>query len=274
MSLFTIDENKCQRDGICVAECPAKIIIQKDPGSVPVPVKGAEKGCINCGHCVAVCPHGALSLKTMTVDQCPPVKTDWLPSRDFVEHFLRSRRSIRTYKKETVDRVTLMKLIEIARYAPSGHNSQPVKWLVIHDRSQLDRLISLTADWMENMIREKPQFAGAMNLDKIVAAQKSGLDMICRGAPHVIVAYGRKDFPPAQTACIIALTYLELSVSSFGLGACWAGFFNTAASLWPPMAEELSLPAGHASYGSMMVGYPEFRYHRLPLRKAPRITWK
>jgi ferredoxin len=99
----------------------------------PVPVAGAEELCINCGHCVAVCPHGALSLKTMAPEQCPPVRKEWLFGPEQTEHFLRSRRSVRVYKDKPADRETLAKLIDMARFAPSGHNAQPVQWLVIYD---------------------------------------------------------------------------------------------------------------------------------------------
>ena len=78
MALFVVDEKKCKRDGICAAECPTKIISFKDGDPAPSPVKGAEATCINCGHCVAVCPHGALSLEKMPLESCPPVNKDWL----------------------------------------------------------------------------------------------------------------------------------------------------------------------------------------------------
>jgi hypothetical protein len=40
------------------------------------------------------------------------------------------------------------------------------------------------------------------------------------------------------------------------------------------MAETLELPAQHASFGAMMVGYPKFKYQRLPLRNEPKISWR
>jgi len=65
MSLFTIDEKKCKKDGICVAECPLKIIEMKDGTSMPTPTADADERCVKCGHCVAVCPHGAFTHNTM-----------------------------------------------------------------------------------------------------------------------------------------------------------------------------------------------------------------
>ena len=60
MSLFMIDHEKCTRDGLCATDCPANIIAMNEHG--PEPVEGAEQSCINCGHCVAICPYGALTL--------------------------------------------------------------------------------------------------------------------------------------------------------------------------------------------------------------------
>jgi len=39
------------------------------------------------------------------------------------------------------------------------------------------------------------------------------------------------------------------------------------------MTEAFSLLKGHECFGRMMVGYPKFRYHRLPIRKPGPITW-
>jgi nitroreductase/NAD-dependent dihydropyrimidine dehydrogenase PreA subunit len=274
MSLFVVDQEKCKRDGVCVAECPMGIIELKGENLVPTPTGDAEKLCINCGHCVAVCPHGAFSLRKMKPSQCPMVRSDWLLEPERVEHFLRARRSIRTYKDRPVERKVLTKLIDIARFAPSGHNIQPVRWLVIYDSDEVRHLAGLVIDWMRQMMKEHGPIAKAMHMDRVVDAWEAGIERICRGAPHVIVTHASKDERAAPAACTIALSYLELAAPSFGLGACWAGYFNAAANLWPAMQESLALPEGNTSFGSMMVGYPTYTYHRLPLRNDAKITWR
>jgi nitroreductase/NAD-dependent dihydropyrimidine dehydrogenase PreA subunit len=274
MSLFAVDQEKCKRDGVCVAECPMGIIELKGENSVPTPTRDAEKLCINCGHCVAVCPHGAFSLRTMTPGQCKMVRSDWLLEPVRVEHFLHTRRSIRTYKDRPVKREVLTKLIDIARFAPSGHNTQPVRWLVIYDSDEVRHLAGLVIDWMRQMTKKQDPIAKAMHMPRIVHAWETGIDRICRGAPHVIVTHAPKEDGRAPAACTIALNYLELAVPSFGLGACWAGYFNAAANLWPAMQASLALPEGHISFGAMMVGYPTYRYQRIPLRNEARVTWR
>ena len=73
MTLLTINPDKCNRDGICAEVCPIKIIYFKDKESLPIPVPGADKLCIRCGHCVAVCPTGAMSHEIMSPEKCLPV---------------------------------------------------------------------------------------------------------------------------------------------------------------------------------------------------------
>jgi len=272
MPLFEVDQEKCNRDGICAAECPLKIIDMKATG-MPTPVSGAEALCINCGHCVAVCPTGALSHQYLKPEECLPVNREWLFSPEQVEHFLRYRRSIRNYKKQPVDRETIERLIRIARYAPTGHNRQPVKWQVIYEADEVRRLSGMVIDWMRFMIEKHPKLAGMMHFDLVTAAWEMGVDTVSRGAPHLVLANAEAADISAQSACTIAMTYFELAANAFGLGACWNGFFNAAALQWQPLKEALGLEKGQANFGAMMLGHPRFTYHRMPERNEPEIKW-
>lgn len=273
MGLFEIDGEKCGRDGICVAECPMRILEMKEASLPPSPVEGAEERCIRCGHCVAVCPHGAFSLSEMKTEDCPPVRKDLALDAGHVEHFLRSRRSIRTYRETAIERGKLAKLLDIARYAPTGTNSQQVKWLAVNSREKVRELSGLVVDLIRYMIKQNDPMAVRYNLAGMVRAWESGLDLISRGAPSLVVAHAPKDYMMGRTDSVIALTFLDLAAPSFGLGTCWAGFFMIAAASWPPLVEALSLPEGNVCCGAMMLGYPKYAYHRLPLRKEADITW-
>ena len=272
MSLFVVDSEKCKRDGICVAECPIGLIELKDKKSVPVPIDGADEMCINCGHCVAVCPHGAMSLATMKSEECISVQKDLLPGSEQIEHLMRSRRSIRTYEDRAVERKVLTKLIDVARYAPTGSNIQPVRWLIINDKDEVRRLAGLIIDWVRHLLKEQYPLAGKYRLDRVVAAWEAGIDRVCRSAPALIVTHAPKDYLTAATDCAIALTYFELAASAFGLSACWAGFVYLAASQWPPLQQALGLQEGDTCL-AMMLGYPKYRYHRIPQRNDAIVEW-
>ncbi len=57
-----IDHDKCKADGICVAVCPRKLIKFFDEESKPRPIPEAAELCFNCGHCLTVCPAGAITI--------------------------------------------------------------------------------------------------------------------------------------------------------------------------------------------------------------------
>jgi len=273
MKHFHVDETKCRRDGICVAVCPVRIL-EYSEAEVPRPVEGAEKLCILCGHCVAACPYGACTLAAMPVESCPEVRPEWQLSPEQAEHFLRARRSIRVYRDHEVEPGRIERLIRVARYAPSGINRQPVRWLVISGKEAVRALGAHVADWMRHLIAAKPEMARGMMLDRLVAGWDAGADLICRHAPHLVVAHAPKDDPTAPGACTLALAYFELAAPSFGLGACWAGYVHMAALHWPPLQAALALPEKHQLGGAMLAGEPRYRYHRLPLRREPEITWR
>ena len=274
MSLFEVDDAGCNRCMMCVLECPAGVITMDSPKALPSLAEGGEERCIVCGNCVSVCAHGAFRHRAMGPEDLVSVSKRQLPTAAQGERFLKSRRSVRVYRKKPVPRESLAKLIDIARYAPSGHNSQPVQWLVIEDPKETKRLAGIVAEWIRAAIQTVPEIASQWHFDLMVGAWDMGIDVILRGAPHVIVAHAPKDLPLADQNCHIALTTLELAAYSQGLGACWAGWFQMVANSYPPMMEALQLPEGHQCFGAMMIGYPKYRYSRIPLRNEPVIIWK
>lgn len=273
MNILKVDDTKCIHCGACIDVCPVKII-QFGESNLPEPVSWAKKACINCGHCVAVCPSAALSLETMPSSECMPIREDLAIKNEELEQFLRSRRSIRVYRPDNVDKRTIEKIIDTARYAPSGHNFQPVNWKVFYDASSVTELKTLTIDWMKHTLNEDPETAKKLHIRSVLMGCEQGLDIILRDAPHVVVAYSREDDRTAAASCRIAMTYFELAAFNLGIGACWAGYLDIALASWKPLQKALELPEGHISNCSMMIGYPKHKYRRIPLRNRPNISWK
>jgi nitroreductase/NAD-dependent dihydropyrimidine dehydrogenase PreA subunit len=274
VSIFTVDADKCSHDGICVAVCPYNIIELRDKGDVPTPVAEKEALCLRCGHCEAFCPHGALTLNDRPFKQVEPIRDELKVTPGQTGQLMRSRRSIRHYKSQPVERQTLQQLLDIARHAPSGMNGQPVHWLVIYDTQELRRLAGLAIDGMRQLVKDNSPLAEMMQFTSMISAWEKGEDAICRNAPHLIVAHAHQKIMSAPTDCVIALTYLELAAPTFGLGVCWAGHFRIAVNAWAPLREALELPPEHAMYGAMMIGRPRYRYQQIPERKEARVTWR
>ena len=271
---FYVDPEKCNRDRICVEACGRRLIEMREADSVPTLIADVEELCINCGHCVAVCPSGALALDTMRPEDCPQIRSELLIDLDEAEQFLRSRRSIRNYNDKPIERDKLNKLIQVSGYAPSAHNARPVHFLVIEDKAEVRRLSGLVVDWMRVTIKEDPVLAKRFRYDRVVAFWDMGKDPICRNASHLIIAHATENSRLAQVDCILALAYAELIALPLGLGATWAGYMMAATISYPPLVEALNLPEGHKCFGVLMVGYPKLKYVRMPLRNPPAVEWR
>ena len=160
MGFLNIDMEKCNKDGFCAKECPSAIIrIEGEEGYPEIRSKD-EKACLICGHCVAVCPSGALSHSHIPIETCPPVKKEYRIDEERAIQFLRSRRSIRRFKDKAVEKEKIQKLIEIARYAPTAGNTQLVEWSVLTDRDRIKEIARQTVEWMRQALIEDPQGKG------------------------------------------------------------------------------------------------------------------
>ena len=58
-----------------------------------------------------------------------------------------------------MEKETLQHLIEIARYAPTGSNSQLVEWTVFTDKEKIHKLAGLTVDWLKYTKENDPASA-------------------------------------------------------------------------------------------------------------------
>jgi nitroreductase/Pyruvate/2-oxoacid:ferredoxin oxidoreductase delta subunit len=274
MDFLTVDQKKCKHDGICAAECPTMIIRMNSNSLLPEAIEGAEERCVKCGHCVAVCPHEALSVAGVSAKDCIPLKKEMQLSVDQVGQLIKSRRSIRKYLDKKIEQEKLSKLIDIARYAPTGGNSQLVQWLVINSRDEVKKIAEATIEFMRELSAQNHLFSEKYNLSRLVERWDSGVDGIFRGAPALIIAHAPKEYGLATVDCTIALSYFDIAASSFGLGCCWAGFFMIASSQSASVLKILNLPKGNICVGGLMTGYPKYDYQRIPPGKDAKILWR
>lgn len=271
-SLLSIEESKCTRCGQCAVACPMAFVRVGSRGPRTVP--DAQEKCILCGHCIAACPTKSLQHAKLPADQCVALNDNWRGQAGAVEQLIKGRRSIRHFKPEPVDRSTLQAVLDMARYAPTGMNSQSVKWLVVYDAAEVKKLAGAVIEWMRSLLANNQLVAGNYNPTPMVAAWDAGMDLILRSAPHVLIAYGREGDHMAQGSCIAALTTAELAALPYGLGTCWAGFLHLATIFSPAAKQSLGLPDGHVMHGALMIGRPAETYHQIPPRKPLTVDWR
>lgn len=269
METIKVDQASCVKCGMCVESCPVRILKMEANG----PEIMDSTICIACGHCVSVCPYAALDHSNAPLSNQVAVGTFPVLDAETAERFLRSRRSIRKYKKVTVPQETLLKLLDIARFAPTGGNRQGLSYIIINNPEILKKITAATIDWLEEQI--KSNVAWTKGYEEFVSVyRQTGYDLVLRDVPHLIVAIADKQFTQGHDNTRYSLEYVELYATALGLGTCWAGFMEMcAAANYQPMIELLKVPEDKAVTGAMMVGYPQYSYQRLVDRNPLEVTW-
>jgi nitroreductase len=241
-------------------ECPFYLLEQK-AGDIPSLVANGETFCLRCGHCLTVCPSGALSFDGVAPESCEPTDAALDPST--MAALLKNRRSVRHFKDKPVARSEMAELIEMVRWAPTAKNVQPVEWILVDDRATIRELARLTVEWTRSL-KVAPELSTAWD---------AGKDLVLREAPLLAIATAPTDGLCPVVDATIAVTSLELAATAYGIGSCWAGYFMRAAQNDPPIAERLHLPAGQQVGAVLMMGYPKFDYHHIPPRNKASVTW-
>lgn len=119
---------------------------------------------------------------------------------------IKSRRSIRKYKPDRLEKGDLEKVLEAARLAPSAKNLQPYKFILVDDRTIISGLVGACRN--QTFIGEAPLVI-VMCVNPAEASGTLG---------------GREN--SAYVDAAIAMEHLVLAATALGLGACWIGSFS------------------------------------------------
>jgi len=268
---FSVDADRCTRCGECVADCPARIIAMQE--GLPTIAPEKEDSCYRCQHCLAICPTGAVSILGLKPGNSRPLVGAY-PDPDKLETLIKGRRSVRRYKPENLEPELLQRLLDVAWHAPTGVNSRDVLFTVIDDRQKLAKVREEVMAGLGRLVREEklPQgmefFAGFVSL-----WEEKQVDILFRGAPHLLIASAPRQGACPLPDCLIALSYFELFAQSLGVGTVWNGLSKWAISdLLPETRQRLGIPEDHIIGYVMSFGRPALRYQRTVQRGAARVN--
>lgn len=257
--MIQIDQDKCIRCGKCVSDCIIKILQKKEDGFPFLP-EHYEKSCLNCQHCLAVCPTGALTCNGVSPEDCKPIRP--LPRPEDMMSLLRQRRSVRKYQKESVSPEVLEQLKAALAWTPTGCNDHSLMFRVIESPEEMSFYREETHRMLKKLIK-----SGIMRwiypaINRFLEAILKGEDVIYRGAPHMIVCAVPKNAPCAEADPWIALSYFDLLAQSFELGTCWCGFAVHAFKWNRTLRKKLNFPKGYKISAVLLFGKPDIQYCR------------
>ena len=146
---------------------------------------------------------------------------------------VRQRRSIRSFKEDPIPDEQVDKIIEAARFAPSGFNLQPWEFVIVRDGELKNRIVQCIRDavavtWRMEAARESWQ-----GVQPLVAPPPMGF----ADAPVFIIPFGdvrtRDGLPMIHryseeswnrtfiSSLASAFIYMHLAATSLGLGSQW-----------------------------------------------------
>jgi 5,6-dimethylbenzimidazole synthase len=185
---------------------------------------------------------------------------------DTLLELLKDRRSIRAFTDEPVSDEEVQKVLEAARWAPSGANSQPWEFIVIRDQATKDQM----AAWARNM----HEFAHEAELTRPAELRWPSVarpisDPVFKTSPVLILLVGdprvSKSFPLLTyverkgenllSALATAFSYMTLAATSLGLGTHWS---SLVAFTYPSamISDLLGIPDGYCIYDMLGLGHP------------------
>ena len=143
---------------------------------------------------------------------------------------IKTRRSIRRYKKEMPDEALIKRCIEAACYAPSAKNAQPWSFVLVKDREKIKEL-------SKTQIYSK--FLG--------------------DAPFVIVALAEEEKSNHWLEdCACAIVLLLLEAHYLGLGACWNAVYSPGSQKREDYVKKvLDIPIKYRVIANIGIGFPD-----------------
>jgi nitroreductase len=158
---------------------------------------------------------------------------------------IEKRNSIRAYEDKPVPEGKLLKVLEAARLAPSGHNGQAWKFIIVRDDERRQALGYASGN--QPHVHEAPVIIAAVATD-----------------PESVMPCGIPAYP---VDLAIAIDHMTLAAVDLGLGTCWIGAFSQ-----DKVKEILKVPERLKVVSLLTLGYPDERGRPKTRKTLEEIT--
>lgn len=178
---------------------------------------------------------------------------------------MRNRRSIRRFAEKEVPRELVEKILETARWAPSGNNVQPWRFIIVTDKGKMARLSEASN---QRWIASSPMvivclsdlevygrygsysaFQPLVEVGMIEDMDFSEFDEKREGTSELENRMAKTLNSFLNVAIII--DHITLLAHESGLGTCWVRYFNVAA-----VRKILAIPDNFTIVALLPIGYP------------------
>ena len=294
MEDWSIDQGTCSGCGLCAEVCPNRIL-EVDEAKHVFFKQEILWTCFRCGHCMAICPTASIDIPGLSYDTDFYKMPQLSPAAyEEFDQLISCRRAIRNFKDKPVPHELLAKIVDAIQYAPPGFPPLKTEVTVIEDPEMLKEALPMMIRLYKSLLKAMSnpiarQFVKqSIGREKFITLQnhvipllkvrmpdlESGKeDTIMRRAPALILLHADRNSENYVPDIYIALAYGFLAAHALGLGA-------SAMDLIPPAVEKsrelrafFKIPENHEMVGSMIVGYPLYKFQRGIRRELKSVTW-
>jgi nitroreductase len=189
---------------------------------------------------------------------------------EILENLL-TRRSIRTYKEEQIADSELEEILEAAKYAPSGSNSQTWNFTVVQNKEKLTYLNTLVREAFKKMIVDEATYRSKVKGKK--AAESDNYNFYYH-APTLIIVSNDREYSNAMADSSVAIQNILLAAHSLHMGSCWINQLT-----WfdedPAIREVLTtfgIPQNYKVCGAAALGYNSGNQPKAAPRKEGTVS--
>ncbi len=170
-----------------------------------------------------------------------------------VLQLISTRRTIRNFTEQRIEKEKVEDILLAGRMAPSGHNMQTWQFTVVDSRRMLLRIKEIT----EKTAKEKGTLFYGYNNPQIL----------------IIVSNDRRNAYGCQDSSA-AIENMLLMAHAHGLGTCWINALLKLSDEAPvrELLTELGIPVRHIVYGMIEIGYPSAAV-KMPAKKENVVKY-
>ncbi|MDD3278669.1 MAG: nitroreductase family protein [Lachnospiraceae bacterium] len=263
--MVKIDIERCVGCGKCAEDCIAHNIEVTDRKA------SIKKDCLQCGHCVAVCPAGAVSIPEYEMEDVEEYDAAGFSLEpEQVLHSMKFRRSIRNYKPEKVKKSDLELLLQAGRYTATAKNNQDCCFIFVQE--ELEQLRSIVWKFIDDMEKKDGHHIQRDLLPYVAFNRRRKAnpqdDYLFRNAP--VVLFITSDWPLDAG---LAAANIETMACSLGMGVLYDGYLDRISDANVELKRWLGIE-GKSIKACMLLGYPAIKYTRTAPRRAANVIWR
>ncbi len=308
MGVMKVDEDKCNKCGLCIDNCPLRCWGKNDEG---FPIFEENHECFSCYNCKVACPNDAVNIiESYHVDdgfwktEPHPLPAE-MPREakdaegnptgwNEIEKAIFTRRSVRNYKDKPIPKSLIERVLEAGRFAPSAGNCQPWRFIVITDKAIISEIDKVTKNLLKNLYNMYKNDTSVQGLASMVEGPPLSVSAfdprVMLGGFGTLAKHGEL-FPSMDAPVVILLLADERSIgdpqlnlgicgqnmnlvaNSIGIKACWNGFMAAGVNFFQPIKKKLGIEKPWTVASSMCLGYPKFKQEGIVPREYRPVAW-